>query len=190
MPIVLFLGQDVKGYIEISGEIIFALLSNGKIICEQCLRAMKRHSSYLRCIKETGQEIAITVVWCSRCRKWHALLPDFLLPRKHYSGDEIEAVMAESETAPAVGIGTKASLSTVLRWIKQIGDRIRQAVGILKILFGREGRAVSETAIDAGPPYGELVQILKFEPEPIDYSGNELGLANIWLGRGEVPAYI
>ena len=118
------------------------------------------------------------------------MLPDFLLPRKHYSGNEIESVIIDSETLPANQIETEASEATVKRWIKQIGERIKRAVSQLKYLFGRAGQAVSEAAIDAGHCYSELEQILDMAPQAVKYSGNKLGLANIWLGTNEVVVTI
>jgi len=141
-------------------------------------------------IKEKGQTIEITVVWCRKCEEWHALLPDFLLPHKHYSGNEIESVIIDSEMETTKLIDTKASEGTVRRWIKQIGERIRRAVSILKYIFGRNGRAVNEVAIDPGPAYSELEQVLEMAPATVKCCGNKLGLANIWLGTNKVAAYI
>jgi hypothetical protein len=190
MSIVLFLGRDVNEYNEISGEKIRVLISEGAVICGSCLQPMAYHSSYKRGIKETGKKITITMVWCSKCRVWHALLPDFLLPHKHYSGDEIESVIIDSTTSPVSLIETEASEATVRRWICQVGNSIRRAVSILKYLFRRAGQAVSEAAINAGPCYSELEQILEMAPSGIKYSGNKLGLANLWLGTNDLKAYI
>jgi len=190
MPIVLYLGGNIKEYRLKSEEIINRGVSEGRFLCENCLRPMAVHSHYVRVIKESGETISITMVWCSKCREWHALLPDFLLPFKHYSGNEIEAVVIESATESVSRIETEASESTVRRWIRQIGERVKQAVGILKLLFGQSGQAVSEIIIDPGPCYSELEQILEMAPQCIKCSGNKLGMANIWLGTNAVAAYI
>lgn len=190
MPIVLYLGGNLKEYEEKSGEIILRNISEGRIRCKQCLRPMAQHSKYMRGIKETGEKIEITMVWCSKCRVWHALLPDFLLPNKHYSGNEIESVIIDSATEPVVLIETAASESTVRRWIKQTGERIRQAVGILKLLFGHGGQAVSEVVIEPGPPYNELEQVLEVATNEVKCCGNRLGTANIWLGTTGLAAFI
>ena len=190
MSIVLFLGRSVKEYEEGSEEIIQRLIDGGSIRCNSCLLPMRRHSSYRRGIKETGRKIAITVVWCSKCRRWHALLPDFLLPNKQYSGDEIESVIIDSTSVPVNQIETEASEGTLRRWIKQATDRIRRAIGVLKYLFRQAGHAVSEVAIDAGEPYSELEQVLEMAPSAAKYSGNKLGLANLWLGTYDIKVYI
>jgi hypothetical protein len=190
MPIVIFMGRNVKEYLEICEIIIRQCIVEGRFLCAQCLHPMRRHSSYKRGIKETKERIRITVVWCSRCREFHAVLPDFLLPYKHYSGNEVESAIIDSATEPVERIDTEASESTVRRWIEQVGGRIRRAVGVLKILFGRAGHAVSEAAIDPGPAYSELEQILEMAPSAIKCSGNKLGLANMWLGTGAMPIFI
>ena len=190
MAIVLYLGRNIKEYEEKSSEIIEWHMGNVGILCKLCLRPMSAHSSYWRGIKEMGERIEITMVWCRACKEWHSLLPDFLLPRKHYSGNEIESVIIDSATEPAKLIETKASESTVRRWVSQISERIRQAVNILKHQFGRGGQAVSEVLIDAGPAYSELEQVLEMAPQAVKCSGNKLGLANIWLGANDVPAHI
>ena len=190
MSIVIHLGHNVKEYEEKSEKIILQAIAEGRFGCEFCLRPMNRHSSYDRGIKETGQTLAITVVWCKECSNFHALLPDFLLPRKHYGGNEIESVIIDSGSLPVSQIDTEASEQTVRRWINQIGDRIKQAISILKYIFGREGRAVSESAIDTGHCYSELEQVLEMAPRTVKYSGNKLGLANIWLRTNVTVAYI
>ena len=190
MSIVLFLGSDVNEYEEKSDGIIKRAISEGEILCELCLRRMAVHSHYTREIKETGEKITITMVWCRKCRNWHALLPDFLLPRKHYSGNEIEIVIIDGGTMSVDKIDTMASESTVRRWLKQICERIEQAVGKLKYHFGRNGQAVNEVAIDAGYCFNDLEQVLTMAPSVVKRSGNKLGLANIWLGTCGVASYI
>ena len=83
-----------------------------------------------------------------------------------------------------------ASLSTIIRWIEQIGERIVGATGKLKILFKQMGAAISELAIDPGHCYSELEQTLELAPKNLKYSGNKLGLANIWLKKTEMPMFI
>ena len=150
MPIVIYLGRNIKEYEEKSKAIITRGIEAGIYCCEDCLRPMRRHSSYERGIKENGEKVEITVVWCRACRNWHTLLPDFLLPNKHYSGNEIEGVIIDSADTELKLIETSASESTVRRWICQIGGRIRQTVGILKYHFRQMGARISEAAIDAG----------------------------------------
>ena len=190
MPIVLYLGNNVNEYKEKSETIIEKHIKSGSVHCEKCLQPMKRHSKYSRGIKETGEKIAITVVWCKACENWQAMLPDFLLPQKHYSGNEIESVLIDSADIPVEEIETEASASTVRRWILQLSERMKRAIGILKYLYAKMGKAISELAIEPGATYNELEQVLELAPLALKYSGNKLGLANIWLGIGEIKAYI
>jgi hypothetical protein len=118
------------------------------------------------------------------------LLPDFLLPRKHYSGNEIESVIIDSGTLSAEEIETEASVPTVRRWIMQIGEGIERAGSIIKYLYKRAGKAISELSIHPGTPYSELEQLLEIAPIHLKHSGNKLGLANLWIGTNEVRAYI
>jgi hypothetical protein len=190
MPIILYIGKNIKEYENNSEKIIKEHMISGNIRCELCVKPMAVHSNYTRGIKETGQKIKIKIVWCSKCKKWHALLPDFLLPNKHYSGDEIEGVIIDSATETVSRIETEASESTVRRWIDQVSDKIRQAVSILKYLFRRLGRSISEIAIDSAYAYIELEQVLEMAPKAVKCSGNKLGLANLWLGTNHIKAYI
>ena len=190
MTIILYLGRNINEYERKSEKIIKQGIIEGRFLCKLCLRPMRRHSSYTRGIKETGERIEITMIWCRKCREWHALLPDFLLAHKHYSGNEIESVIIESSTDSVKRIETEASESTVRRWIKQVGGRVRQAVSKLKYLFGQRGQAVNEVIIDAGHCYSELEQILEMAPHYIKCSGNKFGLANMWLGTNGTPAFI
>lgn len=192
MPIVMYLGRNVNEYSEKSEEIISQAISAKKILCELCLKQMRRHSEYDREIKETGQKITIIVVWCRGCSTWHSLQPDFLLPCKHYSGNEIEGVIIDSATEPVGHIDTTASEPTVRRWVKQIGNRIVEAASKLRRQFSQAGYAVGIAAIDAGHCYNELEQILTAVPEQdeIKCCGNKLGLANIWLRTIGIPSYI
>ena len=190
MAIVLFLGRSVKEYKEGSEKAVEELMQAEKISCELCLRPMKRHSSYERGIKETGEKLRIIVVRCNTCNKGQALLPDFLLPHKHYSGNEIESVIIDSESLPAKEIETEASEPTVRRWMVQVGDGIKRALSIIKYLFNKAGKAISELSINAGDSYSELEHLLEKSPKPLKNSGNKLGLANLWIGTNEVRAYI
>ena len=190
MPIVMYLGKNINDYREKSKEIIDKALSNGEIRCEFCTKGMLYHSNYNRNIKETSEELTIIMVCCRPCDNWHSLQPDFLLPHKHYSGNEIENVIIESITEPIISIETMASLSTVIRWIEQIGERITGAIGKLKILFKQMGTAINEIVISPDHCYSELEQILELAPTNLKYSGNNLGLANIWLRKTEMPMFI
>jgi len=189
MSIVLYLGRNVNEYEKIHKERIRGLVGEGAITCGLCLLPMRLHSNYVRTIRETGQKLTIAVAWCRPCKNWDALLPDFLLKGKHYSGNEIESVIIDSATvAPVNQIEREASESTVRRWIRNVGERIKAAVGTLKGLFGCACHSASETAAGALSVYGTLEQALERAPSAKMYSGNKLGLANIWLCSGRIKS--
>jgi hypothetical protein len=190
MTIIMYLGRNVKEYEEKGQSKTAEAIAEGRLKCDICFSKMRRHSQYERGIRETGEKIIITVVWCSKCRQWHALLPDFLLQHKHYSGNEIESVIIDSATEPVSNIDTEASEPTVRRWITQICERITAAVSKLKYHFGSNGRIASELHITSGHCYSELEQLLELAPHDESFSGNQLGLANIWLRRSEMPMLI
>jgi hypothetical protein len=190
MAIVLFLGANVKEYEETKEETLKQCLAEGRIRCDICTQPMKRHSSYTRSIRETGEKLDIAVVFCKKCGKWHALLPDFLLPHKQYSADEVESVLIDSQTLPTIQIETAASEPTVRRWIAQMGERLKKAVSIIKYLFAKMSNAVSEIAIEPGGVYSELEQLLSMVPKHVKTCGNRLGLANIWLGTHDRKALL
>jgi len=182
MAIIMYLGRDVKEYTEISQKKIEEYMEAGRIRCDVCAQVMSLHSKYERGVRDTGEKIEINIAYCKKCNKWHALLPDFLTPYKQYSCVEIESVIIDSATQTTIKIDTEASESSVRRWISQIGDRLKMAVGILKYIFMQMGRSISEIRIDTGGIYSELEQVLEMAPEAVKHS-NKLGLANIWLAR-------
>jgi len=113
MPIIAYLGFTVKEYENDSMEHLCALT----IYCPKDINAqMTIHSHYLRRIKETGEMIAVYRLICPECGKTIAVLPDFLLPYKQYSANEIEAVMIDAESMSVYDIETKASVRTVQRY--------------------------------------------------------------------------
>jgi len=186
----LHLGNNVKEYIERGHEMIEEYIKAGGIRCDICTEPMKRHSSYVRGIKETGEKLTIIIVRCGDCMRGRALLPDFILANKHFSANEIEAVIIENAEKPVGQIDTAASEPTVRRWIRQIGEGVERAVSVVKSLFAEMGQAISEIAINAVSGYAELEQVLEMAPEQVKYSGNKLGLANLWLGRFNRESYI
>ena len=190
MAIVIFLGRDVNEYEKEGIEKIKEHIKKGEIRCDICTRELKKHSSYERGIKETGQRIKITIMRCKSCNRGHGLLPDFMLPRKHYSGNEIESVIIDSAASKTSEIETEASESTARRWIRAIGESIDGAVGILKYVYMQAGSKISEVYVTASTKYGILEQVLEVAPAAIKYSGNKLGLANIWLGKNGRGSYI
>jgi hypothetical protein len=186
----MYLGSDVNEYIACAQAIISKKIEDGDIRCDLCTKAIGRHSSYERGIKELHRKIEVTIVRCADCKKGHALLPDFILQYKQYSANEIEGVIIDSDLQRISEIDTEASESTVRRWKAGVGEKIRRAVGILKYLFMQMLKAASEILIEPGSGYAELTQVLEKAPAKAKNCGNKLGLANIWLGMHSRKVYI
>ena len=142
---------------------------------------MKHHDQYARGIKETGEKILINRLICPICRCTIAVLPDFLLPYKQYSANEIEAVLIDAETINVYGIETKASVYTVRRWIKTMQPRVTAWISLLKTrAVELTGNAVSEVRL-AGLGLISQIQCLSEYLPKIRYCGNMLGFASIYL---------
>jgi hypothetical protein len=159
--------------------------ASGELLCEECRRALKINTSYVRKIKESGESLTIRVLRCTCGAKGHALLPDFLLPHKHYSANEIESVIIDAKDTAVSDIETEASEATIRRWLTQIGERITGAVSVIKAIFIKIGDAVSEIHCgEAECGYDELEILLGYARRRLKSSGNKLGLANLWLEFG------
>lgn len=129
MSIVAFLGKDVNEYV----DSYLSLLENMEFFCEKHPeQRLAYHGTYTRSIKETGEEIPIQRLICYECKKAKtggtiSILPDFLKPRKQYSGVEINSVMEQSNAGKTpYDIDTKASVSTVRRWLREISTQDRE----------------------------------------------------------------
>jgi hypothetical protein len=70
---------------------------------------------------------------CDACKKYPALIPEFIMPHKHYKAEVIEGVIAESEEGKAIEHlgGYAADISTMRRWVRQFRVRGIRAVGWL-----------------------------------------------------------
>jgi hypothetical protein len=153
--------------------------------------AQSIHSYYERGVKETGDRIGIPVLRCkSKCEKGQAVLPDFISKHKHYSLYEIEKVVSLAQTENKKTIATEASESTILRWIRQVGERITAATSVVKAAFACMGAAVSELALDKRGGFAGLESLLDMAPRRVRHSGTTLGLANLWLMMHPPPIYI
>jgi hypothetical protein len=120
---------------------------------------MMMHDKYPRKIKETGEKISIHRLICYKCKKTIAILPDFLLPYKQYSANEIEAVLIDAETTSVYDIETEASVYTVRLWVKTLhleatdtGLHIRlktpeNLTPYNKVVLGRETKKLGGKAI-------------------------------------------
>jgi len=144
---------------------------------------MLQHGHYTRRVKEKEEEIKIYRYICPKCGKTTAILPDFLLPYKQYSVNEIESVIDDAETTRVSDIDTKASESTVYRWIKEMNQKIEEWISLLKAhLFKIENKIISELNLKGLTLIDQLEAVTEELPK-IRYSGNKLGHAAIYISN-------
>jgi hypothetical protein len=127
--IVLNLYADINNYAEnfvgIRLDILNRLIS-GITVCPVCNGGLKYNCTYPRHPKTadgTKFDIGIVQVCCKSCGKTHALIPDFLMPYKHYTANTVEMAVS----ADMSDIDCAADNSTVYRWHKQIRERGTEA---------------------------------------------------------------
>jgi len=108
----------------------------GKVLCQICNGLLKINGSYPRqCkdISDTHHDGWVAQGRCDICKKYPALIPEFIMPHKHYRAEVIEGVIAESEKGNVIEHlgGCAADISTMRRWVRQFRVRGAQAVGWL-----------------------------------------------------------
>jgi len=144
---------------------------------------MLQHGHYMRRIKEKEEEIKIYRYICPKCGKTTAILPDFLLPYKQYSVNEIELVIVGAETTRVSDINTEASESTVYRWIKEMNKKMDEWISLLKAhLLKIENKIISEITFKGLTLIDQLEAVTEELPK-IRYSGKKLGHAAIYISN-------
>jgi transposase-like protein len=187
--IVAYLGKNISEYIK---KVLTILCSNVPC-CPVCGHIMEYHSSYLRHV-----HIGILVEWiniyrfkCIVCNKTHAILPDFISPRKHYSAPDIELTLRDVEDGIKIDeIEVGPSISTMKRWVMEFKDKVNQAAGALKsMLYTYFNKVIGEITLFKLQSFELLSRILLEFPK-IECSDIMIGEANIWLLRNEAGIYI
>jgi hypothetical protein len=181
VSIIAYLGSTVKEYSE-NGK---SKLAGLQVRCpKHPAKILAFHDTYKRTIKETGEKVVIHILVCHKCGYRTSVLPDFLLPHKHYSANEIEAVIMQAADGVAVyDIETPASVSTVRRWLGEMngeGGKLREWVSGLKTLAIAQDCAISEITMAELPFVEQLREFVHALPK-IRFSGNLLGFAGIYL---------
>lgn len=178
--IIAYLGQSVKTYLKHFLRYLDAL----ELRCPCCGGKTIVHGSYERHIHiaDTIEHIPIQRVKCSCCNKTHAVIPDFISPRKHYSACDIESALNDLEEGlKPEKVESEASIQTVRRWWAEYKDKLPQAVGALRsLLFRVFDKTVNELLMMGLKGTALLVRILEAFP-PIDSGGFVMGEANMWL---------
>ena len=115
------------------------MLERLRLVCPVCGGKTAYHDDYSRHVlfNEKVEWITICRVKCCKCRKTHAIIPDFIKPYKHYSAADIELILRDAEAGvPVEGIETAASTSTIKRWAGEFKRLGKQAVGGLRDSIG------------------------------------------------------
>ncbi|MDR0287151.1 MAG: DUF6431 domain-containing protein [Clostridiales bacterium] len=128
--IILNFDTDIRNYAKNFREICRGILNKlirAIIICPVCNGGLKYNCTYPRKPKTadgTKFNIGIVQVYCESCDKTHAIIPDFLMPYKHYTTNTVETAVSSD-----IGdIDCTADNSTIYRWHKQFKKRGAKAV--------------------------------------------------------------
>jgi hypothetical protein len=125
------------------------LVGRGVVLCAICMGFFTVHNAYQRGVKDwdSSQEYGwIAQLCCDVCKKYPSLIPDFIMPHKHYKAEVIESVINEHESGHIIEHlgGCSADISTMRRWVRQFKERGTLAVGwLLSILLSLYNRRIS-----------------------------------------------
>ena len=161
------------------------MLHCGDTLCQLCGGALTVHGSYKRhCKDEYGHRHDgwIAQAHCKACDTYPSLIPDFIMPYKHYMADVIEATISASEEG-CLGLSScPADESTIRRWSNQFKERGALAIGwFLSILFAVYGQHVSILEQQNMSLYKRLAYLMLKMPVP--KFGGLIGRANFVLTR-------
>jgi len=162
-----------------------ALVRRGAVSCAICKGPFKVHGSYKRHLKDEDSERHygwVVQVHCDVCDVYPALIPDFIMPYKHYKAEVIEMVIVEFEKGKKVEHldGCAAEASTMRRWVKQFSERGAQAVGwLLSTLRTVFEQHISALKLRNKTILEQLARLLKAYSFP--KSGSIIGRVNIIL---------
>lgn len=107
------------------------MIIKGAVQCPNCGGELTLHNCYARhLIEETGERHDgwVAQCRCPNCNTYPSLIPDFLMPYKHYIAEVIEATLSEDAGNLSV---CPADDSTIRRWSKQFQERGARAIGWL-----------------------------------------------------------
>jgi hypothetical protein len=161
------------------------LIRRGLVVCALCKGSLKYHNCYPRHIlDELSSRYSgwIAQMHCVACGVYPALIPDFIMPHKHYEAGVIEKVIAQSERGSNIEKfgDCSADISTMRRWIRQFKERGARAVGwLLSILLALHERQISLLKLQGKSLLKQLARLLCELRIPDDK--NIIGKVNIIL---------
>jgi len=156
----------------------------GEASCPLCGAGLRVHGCYRRHMRDGDGKRHygwVAQAHCADCGSYPALIPDFLMPHKHYEAVVIEAVITESEReGEPVLSGCPADESTMRRWLRQFAERGARAVGWLGcVLCELYDRHVSALELQGKALLKQLARLLR-EIRPC---GGIIGGVNVILTR-------
>jgi len=184
-----YLGKNISEY----RKNALRILCSSNPCCPVCGNKMKYYSFYKRHVHigKIVEWIKIYRFECTVCNRTHAIIPDFISPRKHYSACDIELTLRDAQdSTPVDEIETEASVSTVKRWVMEFRGKVNQAVGTLRsLLYTLFNKTIGEISL-FGLQSFELISKILQEFPTIENSGLVIGESNIWLLKGQAGLYI
>jgi len=171
------------------------MLRCGDVLCPLCGGSLKFHGSYQRhFIDELSKRHNgwVAQSHCALCKIYPALLPDFLMPYKHFKAQVIEEAILEAEEKEERREGEDseeldlsdcpADDATIRRWINQFKERGARAVGfLLSMLFRVYERHISMLELQNKGLLKQLAHLL--QQFPIPGAGTIIGQVNAILTK-------
>jgi hypothetical protein len=112
-------------------RIYYLCINETRLYCPHCGQEVVYRDSRLRIwlhCNALADRIRIHRMFCRTCNKLHTVLPDVLVPHKHYGAAEIETIL-ESEAR-----SDEVSDSTVAHWRQWVKGNEAQIEGVLQSL--------------------------------------------------------
>lgn len=85
----------VAHFLEYVKDGIQYITGDEKVFCPDCGCLMKLHGRCRRYVRRPSgyrEELALRVLYCVECRRYHRELPDFVVPYKHLCADIIASI--------------------------------------------------------------------------------------------------
>jgi hypothetical protein len=162
------------------------MLRLGKALCARCGGPLAVHGCYPRHILDeygARHDGWIAQGCCEACKKYPSLIPDFIIPYKHYEAAVIESAISKVEAEGRIRLGDcPAAGSTVWRWVNQFEERGALAVGcLLAILYTVYGLHISALELQDRSLLKQLARLTR--EIPIPEAGGVIGRVNVILTR-------
>jgi hypothetical protein len=187
--IIAYLGKNVNSYIK---NCLF-FLEQLTLVCPICLFETIYFGSYRRHVLENNEKIWIIIyrVLCKKCKKTHAVIPDFVRPHKHYSACESELALRDAEDGiPPGKIESAADISTVRRWIKEFRNRGEHAASVLKSKLPTQNNIVAKKLNGECAKIFPILEMLLEKLPKIESSHLTIGECNQWLTKSGIGAFV